>query len=162
MGAWNVSPRLDMSSLFPRSVMFALFDRDPVPAFLTRLRSRRSRRALEELRGEGDEARLGLLAALWDLGFRDLGGDQVYLLPSEAAPPSEKGKTVTLTRAFVMISSNEHAGIRWLATRAILHDDSALAWSLPIETVAGRTTSVLLDAANALDLSKLRETPRGA
>jgi hypothetical protein len=168
--AWSVHPRLEMSALYPHSVQFALFERDPVPGFRERVASHP--RSGEELRSadrssggssEARELRLALLGAVWDAGFRDVTGDQVYLLtPDELESPEASDlrsgdQPVTFTRVYLTIGSNAPAGARWLVTRSLIHDDRALVWSLHVDTVVGRTKSLVLHAANVLDLEELAE-----
>ena len=81
---WYGFLSLDMPTLDPQVVQYAIFDKDPVAAFkaLTNRTQSFNRKQLEEAaaKGEGEQVLAIQMTVHWDLGFKDVSGDRLNLL----------------------------------------------------------------------------------
>lgn len=93
---------------------------------------------------ETDLARSSRMKVCWDLGFKEVTGDKVYLLTR--AP----GVTHSL-------SSNGAAGKKWLVTKIASVDNKPICWFLPIEVEVGESQHIVLNEENAFDLPEVFE-----
>ena len=150
---WQIRPSLNVPELDPEVVQLAILDSDPVEDYRTSV-MRNETRFHKEVMVEKDprrqeSQRRAHMTGMWDLLFRRTTGDQVYLLA-----PSQSKRNSSLARAF-LISSNAAPGRKWLATKVAYRGDAPLCWSIPVDTVIGKSLEVELCNENALDLSKL-------
>ena len=141
---WNVLLILDFPNLRPPAVQFAIFERDPVPAFRNQVSRMRDLylQLLAEGKGEFGSARAqgGQMEVAWDFGFRDTPGNEVSLLTSGSRK---------------LIGSNLPAGKRWLVTKAVISGDKVLCWSIPFEADPHRPAVITLIEKNATDLGPI-------
>ena len=85
---WQITLKLDTPNLVPPALQWTVLDKDPVPGFSARLkRSQTYYRKRHEW--AGDEAKKELIRSSqmtvsWNLGFREVTGDKVYL-PTSAS-----------------------------------------------------------------------------
>jgi hypothetical protein len=146
---WFLNITLSHPKLEPPVVQVALFHKDPVPGFTTRLK-RIGQVCGEQLQaadsGRQKRIRLAQMMASWNYGFRDVRGDQVHLL-------------VSGTR--FQLCSNEPAGKRWVVTKCVEAEGEIVSWCLPVELQAGNIIEVSLTDENAFDLSASYETETG-
>ncbi len=136
---WQLGIELDMPDLKPQAVQFAIFEKDPVPGFYAEVKSMR-KHDREQLDKAASEARkkqvLDILMTVgWDSGFREVTGDELYLL----------------TRANT-ISSNSTGGKRWVVSKTVQIDGKPVCWCIPVEVETGKEVKVTLDKDNVFDL----------
>ncbi len=150
---WQICPRLEMPELDPEAVQCAVFESNPVEAFREAL-LRNSERFRVETAAEKDPrhrqmTRKAQMTSAWDLLFRTITGDQVYLLVS-----SRTEKSPSIARMFI-ISSNAAAGRKWLATKIAYRDGMPTCWCVAVDTAIGKSVDIVLGNDNVLDLQKL-------
>ncbi len=143
---WRIVMDLNMPSLEPQSVQYAILDKDPVPAFMARVERMRTFTG-QQLERAGNEARKEQLHAIqmqvsWDLGFREVTGDRLYLL---AKRPD---------RRFSRHSnqSNAPAGKKWIVTKTVAIEGKPVCWCIPVDVQTGKSTNVTLENNNRFDL----------
>ena len=141
---WSVLIILDFPNLHPPAVQFAIFERDPVPAFRNQVSRKRDLylQLLAQGKSEFGNARAkgGQMEVSWDFGFRDTPGNEVYLLTSGSRK---------------LMGSNSPAGKRWVVTKAVTSGDRVLCWSIPFEADPHRSAVITLTEKNALDISPI-------
>ncbi len=150
---WQIRPILSMPDLDPEAAQLAVLDSDPIDSYRKALVQNRER-FRQEIEAEDDPSKRSLLktaqmTSAWDRLFKATTGDQVYLLV-----PSRSRTNESLTRTF-LISSNNPAGRRWLATKVVYHGNSPACWCVQVETVIGKEVQVELRGDNAIDLQRL-------
>ena len=99
---WRIAIRLDMPSLEPPAVQFAVLDNDPVPAYAAQVKKKKSY-SLQELAKADNDARKrqrrdGLMAVWWDIGFREVTADNLWLLTSSAWRPVRQHRVIRQAR----------------------------------------------------------------
>ncbi len=105
---WRISLSLDTPNLVPPAVQYAVFDKDPIPGFKASLKRMKSyhQKELQEAK-TGAKRKLAhsiYLKVHWDLSFKEITGDKVYLVMS--APDTSQS-----------LSSNSHGGKKWIMTK---------------------------------------------
>ena len=114
--AWQLTLSLDAPNLEPPVVQWAVLDKDPVSGFRERIKrmegfyQTRLGQAKDETQKEMEHS--VQMTVGWDTGFRDVTGDQLYLL--SGAPGSCNGFT-----------SNRPAGKKWIVTKIAAHQGKA-------------------------------------
>ena len=83
---WQMILKLETPNLVPPAVQWTVLDKDPVPGFGARLKGMQAH-FKKQLERVDDEAKKTLLRSSqmtvgWDLGFKEVTGDQVNLLIS--------------------------------------------------------------------------------
>jgi beta-lactamase regulating signal transducer with metallopeptidase domain/protocatechuate 3,4-dioxygenase beta subunit len=138
---WRVSMNLDLPELDPPAVQYAILDKDPVPGFRAGVQRMRANYQERLDRAEGkaakDMERSSQMAVLWDLGFKDVTADGLYLLTSGSS----------------MISSNGSDGWKWIVSKTVRVDGKPICWCIPVEVKKGKEVKVTLTEGNAFDLS---------
>lgn len=153
---WRVTPRLEVPELAPCAVQYAILDGDPLPRFQENL-GRIGAIPLSDVPGDqASIARSVQREAAWDLLFRDVTGDRLFLL-TDFGPPPHRGESsgdgmVSTTRPFVSVSSNDAEGRRWLVTKILHANGKRLCWSIPFEARRGHLTDIALRSRNMIDL----------
>ena len=150
---WQILPRINMPSLDPQAVQFALFDSDPIDQYRKALLANRDR-LRREIAAEPDSMQREILRkaqmiTTWDGLFRTITGDEVYLLVPSLSKTNE-----SLSRALV-VSSNSPAGRKWLTTKIAHCDDAPTCWCLPINTEIGKSVEIELQKENVFEIGKL-------
>jgi len=139
---WFMNIALDYPKLVPPVVQYAVMDKDPVPGFraLANLFRQRFQEQLTEVTSAEHQAqrRSAQVTGLWNYGFRDVSGDQVGLLASDA--PRQ-------------VCSNSPGGKRWLVTKGVEVEGRVVCWCLPVEVWAGKTIEVTLTNKNTFGLA---------
>lgn len=140
---WHIMLNLDTPNLVPPAVQWAVLDEDPVPAFRARIKEMRThyRKRLERAEDEVKKelVRSSQMTATWDLGFKKVTGDQLYLLTS--AP--------SVSHSF---SSNEPDGKKWIVTKIVQIKGKPLCWCILVEVKTGKGIEVTLSEDNMFDL----------
>lgn len=82
---WSIYLDLDTPNLVPPAVQFALIDKDPVPAFIAKVKKMRgnylsSQSAIKNNEKQQELIRAIQMAVTWDIGFREVTGDRLSLL----------------------------------------------------------------------------------
>lgn len=145
---WNMSISLDTPNLIPPAVQWAIFDKDPVPEFVLNIQ-RKSDRYIKELNAAEEEKRKRSLRnsqirVNWNRVFRDITGDEVYLLTS--AP-----------NVAYSVASNAPEGMKWIAAKIVQIMGEPVCWCLLVEVKFDETIEVILTEENTLDLDTLYE-----
>jgi hypothetical protein len=142
---WQIGIDLDMPSLEPQAVQFAILDEDPVPAFTARVKQMRGH-SHRQLAKADNEARREQLRAIqmtvgWDVGFKNVTGDNLHLLAKRPGGYSKTG-----------MSSNRPGGKKWIVTKIVQVDRKPVCWCIPVEVTQGKTIDVTFDNGNTFDL----------
>ena len=81
---WQMQFDLEMPSLEPQAVQYAILDYDPLPGFTDQVKKMQkfSRQQLEKAGNEArkDQLRDIQMTVAWNFGFQDVTGDKIYLL----------------------------------------------------------------------------------
>ena len=144
---WRIGVDLDMPSLEPPAVQYAVFDEDPLPAF-TALVKRMSGHYRQQLKKADNEARREQLRAIqmtvgWNLGFKKVTGDKLYLLAK--GPRSSK----------TTLSSNSPGGKKWIVTKTVRIDGKPVCWCIPVELAKGKRIDITFEKSNTFDLQRV-------
>ncbi len=142
-GLWRLELSLDMPNLTAPALQVAVFNEDPLLEFMQRLeRNRGTRAALVNAAPtqQRDQVRGTQISVIWDLAFRKITGDEVYLLT-----PAPQGS--------LQLSANTPAGKKGIATKVVMIDQRPCCWCLPVQTKGGKEIPLMLNGENVLDLA---------
>jgi type II secretory pathway component GspD/PulD (secretin) len=146
---WQMAISLHAPSLMPPAVQWAVMDEDPVPGFTARVDRMRSyyRGQIDKAQNEQEKdiARSAGMTVSWDLSFKEVKGDRLYLLTSEPE--------TSLRRTSHGFSSNGPDGKKWIVTKAVRIKGKPACWCLPVEVKKGRNVDVTLSEDNLFDLA---------
>ena len=146
---WRVEFELKCPRLAPPAVQVAIMDRDPVPELKARMYELRlfHKWQLGEATSDKDRARLRsiFMAVTWNAGFKNVSGDDVWLLTSV---PGETHSSM----------SNLPDGRKWVVTKSATVEGRPICWCIPVEVCRGRAVQVTLRESNAFDLRKTYST----
>jgi len=149
---WRMAVNLDTPNLVPPTVQWAVLDKDPVPGFRARIKTMQGfyRRQLKRAKDEAETnlARSSQMTVGWNLGFRQVTGDKVYLLTS--APG-----------AFHGLSSNTPDGRKWIVTKIVRIKGKPVCWCIPVEVEVGKRIQVTLGDDNMFDLESAFDRAMG-
>jgi len=138
---WQIEIHLDMPTLNPQAVQFAILDKDPALDYKAHLKrvTTLNRQQLESADSEPWKKMLRYVQMKvdWDNGFNKVTGADLVLLTT---PPG------------VVISSNGPAGKKWVVTKCRDIDGRPVCWSIPIEVKIGKRENVTLNKDNTFDL----------
>ncbi len=140
---WRLELSLDMPNPTPGALQLAVFNEDPLLEFVQRLERNRGTRAAfvnAAPAQQQDQVRNAQISVVWDLAFRKITGDEVYLLT-----PAPQGS--------LTLSANSPAGKKWIATKVVMINQRPICWCLPVQTKAGKEIPVVLNGENILDLT---------
>lgn len=141
---WRIAIDLDMPDLIPPAVQWSVLDEDPVPGFKERVEKMATfnRKRLQDATDpeRAKMIRQSQMEVAWDLGFKSVTGDNIYLLTSAAG----------VSHSF---SSNAPAGKKWIVTKTVNVKGESVCWCLPVETEIGKGIEVTLAGDNAFDLA---------
>ncbi len=140
---WQIQLHLDMPSLEPGAVQYAVLDKDPVPGYIAQIKLLRKfhNQQLEQADTKTME-RPGGVAQMktdWDNGFKDVTGENLYLL----------------TKKGTELSSNGPVGQKWVVTRTVDIEGRPVCWSIPTEVKTGEKNDLTFDKSNTFDLQTL-------
>lgn len=142
---WQMGIDLDMPSLEPQAVQYAILDDDPMPAFTAQVKRMRehNRQQLEKADNEArrEQLRVIQMTVAWDQGFKNVTGDKLYLL---AKRPDGYSKTGMM--------SNAPGGKKWIVTKTVQIDGKPVCWCIPVEVAKGKNIDVTFDKSNTFDL----------
>ena len=138
---WRIALNLQVPSLVPPAVQYAIFDQDPLPAFTARIKAMRIsyRDRLGQAKNEAarEEERQALMGKQWDRGFKDIPGNRLYLLKSGEKGAHESGRP---------------DGKKWIVTRVEQIKGKPVCWCLPVEVKTGKEIQATLTEENVFDL----------
>ena len=141
--AWQLTLSLNAPNLVPPAVQWAVLDKDPVPAFRDRIKMMQgfieTRPGPTENEAQKELKRSAQMTVAWDTGFREVTGDQLYLLTG--TPGDSHG-----------FASNRSAGIKWIVTKIVRIKGKPVCWCLPVEVKPGEPIKVTLTEDNVFDL----------
>jgi hypothetical protein len=141
---WRIGVKLDAPGLMPPAVQIAVLDKDPLPGFRARLTTETAlslhRQQIARAKNESEKERHCSMemSAYWDMGFKEVTGDHLYLLTSAN---------------IFDFSSRRPDGKHWIATKIVNIKGRPACWCLPIEVRKGKRGEVALTEANLFDLS---------
>lgn len=140
---WRMALKLDTPNVVPPAVQWAILDKDPVVDFKARVKmmqdSYREQLVREAKTVKKEITRTGQKTVSWDLGFKDVTGDRVYLLTS--APDASHS-----------FSSNGPDGQKWIVTKVVLIKGTPVCWCIPVEVKTGKEVHIKLTEKNTFDL----------
>ena len=135
---WRLSIGLKSEKAYGGAVQFAIMDKDPREAFkkdYTRIKDL----SIKEKRYDQD-SELSIKLVAWDIQFREMPGDEVYLLVKS----DMNG-----------FSSNKPDGQYYFVTKTTLIKDTPSVWFIPVKVMTGREMKILLDDSNVISLDDL-------
>ena len=125
-------------------MQWAVLDKDPVPAFRDRIKMMqgftKTRPGQTENEAQKELKRSVQMTVAWDTGFREVTGDQLYLLTG--TPGDAHG-----------FASNRPAGMKWIVTKIVRIKGKPVCWRLPVEAKPGEPIKVTLTEDNVFDLA---------
>jgi outer membrane lipoprotein-sorting protein len=140
---WQMGINLDAPNLVPPAVQWAILDKDPVPGFKAGVKRmqgyHQAQLAQAKTEAQKELERNDQMTVIWDLGFREVTGDRLYLLTS--TPGTSHG-----------MSSNSQAGKKWIVTKIVQIKGKPVCWCLPVEVKTGESIEVSLTEDNRFDL----------
>lgn len=143
---WKIHLNLDMPLLNPPAVQWAIFDEDPIARFKESLHRMEEifQSHLAEIEDDAmrEHAMSSQLSVTWDLMFRSVTGDKVYLLTS-------------VPGIFHMVSSNESPGKKWVVSKVVQIGEEPYCWSVSFDAVIGEVAEIKLTKDNALHLDSM-------
>ncbi len=144
---WQMGVDLDKPDMEPQAVQWAIFDKDPVPAFMAQIKQSKNFNR-QQLSQAGDEAgkeqlRTIQMAVAWDQGFKEVSGAELYLLARRSS--HDFSATTTL-------SSNSPGGKKWIVTKTVRINGKPVCWCIPVEVKTGERIDVTFDKKNMFDL----------
>ncbi len=146
---WRLAISIDDSQRVRSAVQYGIFDTDPVPGFKARFKS-----VVRYLQGQDTPANTiekrasSLASACWDLSFKEVTGDRVYLV---VRSPNATD---------VLHGSNSSDGKKWLVTKITEVNGKPVCWCVPIEVQTGRQIEVVLSENNMFDLTSAYQDAR--
>ena len=155
---WGIALSLNAPGLEPPAVQWAILDHDPLPGFKARVQKLGSvyRRQLEKAGGPPrDIIRSVEMRNGWDSGFKEVTGDELYLLTSAPGVPGSHN-----------FSANTPDGRKWIVTKTVRIGGKPVCWCVPVEVKKGERVRVSLTDGNRFDLGAafddaMREPPQG-
>jgi hypothetical protein len=143
---WRLSLELDIPDLKPQAVQYTVLDKDPVPKYAEQVKKMRDfhRQQLNAADTEAAKApiRNMLMMVEWDRGFKDVTGDNLWLLTRHP------GKQVAAN----VLSSNSPGGKKWVVTKTVFFNEKPVCWCIPVELKIGKHVVVKLNKGNTFDL----------
>lgn len=138
---WQIELRLEMPSLDPQAVQYALFDKDPLPTFQAHVREMQehTRQQLENADTEAwkDIVRVTNMSIAWDNVFKTVTGENLSLLTAR------NGR---------VISSNGPEVKRWIVSKTVNTAQGPVCWCMPVDVKRGEKVTVTFNEGNVFDL----------
>jgi len=142
---WQVKIKLDVPNLSPPSLSLAIVSKDPIPAFVARIKQVRDiyrKQSPETDPVKIERVRLVEMSVNWEQAILDV------------LDPYEKLLTINANGESIYRSSRE-AGKKWIVTRVAQINGKPVCWYLPVEVKAGEEIKVTLTEENAFDIGAL-------
>jgi hypothetical protein len=143
---WRISFELDMPDLEPQAVQYTVLSKDPAPKYAAQVKKMRGfhRQQLDAAEGELAKAQIRDVQMMvdWDSGFKDVTGDNLWLLTR--GPGKQSASNI--------LSSNSPAGKKWVVTKTVFVKQKPVCWCVPVELKMGKQVVVKLDKNNTFDL----------
>lgn len=145
---WQIRLDLNMPSLNPQAVQYAILDKDPVPDFIVQIKSMMNGFNLQQ--HANDEATKEQLRRLqmtmaWDLGFKKVTGDELCLLTKQPGMNFSGHSTL----------SNGPAGTKWIVTKTVHIEGKPVCWCIPVQVKTGSEATVTFNESNTFDLKTI-------
>ena len=138
---WQVTFDLDAPSISPQAVQYAIFDADPVPALITQIKRTasyaREQLAKADSEVEREQINASQMEVAWDLGFKEVTGDKIYLIKNTSNSS---------------MTSNGTAGKKWFVTKIVHASGKPVCWRIPVEVKTGELVEVSFNEKNMFDL----------
>lgn len=142
-----ISVDLDMPSLVPHAVQYTVFDKDPVPGYITQIKKSQNfyRQQLENAADEPGKEQLRTVQTnvAWDRGFKVVTGDNLWLATKRTATSSN------------ILSSNAPDGRKWIATKTTLIKERPVCWCIPVDVKTGEQVDISFNEGNMFDFRTL-------
>ncbi|HOP31672.1 MAG TPA: hypothetical protein PKZ64_19025 [Spirochaetota bacterium] len=135
---WRLNILLKSEKVRGGAVQFAIIESDPREAFKKDYKKLKDR-SIEEKRYDAD-TELSLAFVAWDIQFRGVNGDEVYLL---------------LKGDMNGFSSNKPDKRYYLVTKAALVNEKPCVWFIPLKVKTGNEQDVTLSDSNVIYLQDL-------
>jgi len=135
---WRLSIDLKSKNVHGGAVQFAIIEKDPRVSFRKDYEKLKDRSIAEKRYDAESEFSIKLVA--WDVQFREINGDEVYLLV--------KGDMSGF-------SSNKPDGQYYLVTKATIIKDKPAVWFIPVKAKTGEEKKIVLEDSNILYLDDL-------
>jgi beta-lactamase regulating signal transducer with metallopeptidase domain len=139
--SWQLDVGLKAPNLAPHGVQWAIFNKDPIPGFKAQIKKMQlfyqAQLARAAKQTAKDSVRTSGMMVQWDLGFKEVSGDRLYLLTSDNPHP---------------LTSTEPGGKKWIVTKVAQMKGKPVCWSLPVEVKSGEKLKVTLSDDNVFDL----------
>lgn len=135
---WRLNINLTSENLQGGAVQFSITEKDPRDSFRKDYKKLKERAILEKRYDDESEFSIKLVA--WDVQFRGINGDEVYLLV--------KGDV----NGF---SSNKPEMKYYLVTKATVIKGRPAVWFIPVKVKTGKEKNIVLSDSNILYLDDL-------
>ena len=142
---WRVNITLDVPNLIPPSVSLAIVSKDPVPAFVARIKQVRDiykKQSPETDPIKNERLRSVEMSVNWEQAIHDV------------LQANERLNTLVPNGQHVSGSSGP-AGKKWVVTRVVQINGKPICWYLPVEVKSGEEIKVTLTEDNAFDIGSL-------
>ena len=145
---WQLELRLNMPTMNPQAVQYAILDTDAALSYTAQLKrmrtSNRQMLANADTKSWKGMVRYVQMKIDWDNGFGNVTGDNLNLLTNRPGANSSGN----------VISSNGPAGKKWVVTKCVFIDNRPYCWCIPVEVSIGKRVYVTLNDSNVFDLRK--------
>ncbi len=135
---WRLNINLTSENVQGGAVQFAITEKDPRDSFRKDYKKLKDR-SIQEKRYDAD-SEFSLKLVAWDVQFREINGDEVYLLV--------KGDV----NGF---SSNKPDMKYYLVTKATVIKGRPAVWFIPVKAKTGKEKSIVLNDSNVIYLDNL-------
>jgi hypothetical protein len=137
---WGINVVLDMPDLEPQAVQYTFVDKDPAPGYTAQIKNveKFNRQQLEnaDTKQWEDIVRSAQMEAAWNAGFRNVTGDNLWLL-------TQPGNN---------LSSTSPAGKKWVVTKTVRIKGRPVCWTIPVDVKTGQQVTVTFNKGNTFDL----------
>ncbi len=137
---WRLNIILNNKNVHGGAVQFAIMDHDPRNAFKKDYEKLKEK-SIKEKRYDPD-AELSLISVSWDIQFRTVKGDEVYLL---------------LNKDTCGFSSNALEQDYFLVTKTIIVNGCPAVWVIPFKAKYGTEQNITLEHRNIILLKKVAD-----
>lgn len=135
---WRLGILLKSKSVHGGAVQFAIMDYDPSDTFKKDY-VKIKERSIKEKRYDAD-SELSIITVAWDIQFRNVKGDEVYLL---------------LKKDTIGFSSNNPEKQYYLVTKTTMVKDNPSVWIISFKAKLGTEQDIILDDRNVIYLKDI-------
>lgn len=159
---WMVMPRLSFPELYPPALLVSLMDKNPEEMYMRHLREQKKASQKQPFIEDAipEEVKALAMGIAWDTIFKEVSGDQVFLLfQSREAPEGilqmpERKLSIKNMKPFVMMGARGPAGERWLVSKAVFHEGRPFCWCIRVLPVVGESVKIILTRENRYKLEE--------